>query len=376
MVPTARVAPSGDQAKLITRPGGSAVLSVRAASPEADQSRTVVSSDPEARALPSGDHARLVTAAVCPSSVARSAPVGLQSRIVESLVSGGDPELVAKRVPSGDQAMTVTGPLRLGSTVGRLLVAGDARGVPGGGEGRGGVAAAMGETGGDTTSETTGEDRTASRVRSIRVGPADGTVAGLVDVAAQPASSRARPHQYQSRPPSAFHMGAFPKARGCLELRIAAVQTSDLAIVGLLTVAVVALVTVFYKELFYLTFDEESARAAGLPAARVNALLAILAAVTVVAAMRIVGLLLVSALMVLPALTAIRLAASFRDTLTLAVGAGLIAVTVGLTVSFYLDSAPGGTIVLAALALFGLAALLDSRRAAQVTSAKRLARQD
>lgn len=149
---------------------------------------------------------------------------------------------------------------------------------------------------------------------------------------------------------------------------IAAVQNSDLAIVGLLTVAVVLLVALFYKELFYLTFDEESARAAGLPAARVNTLLAALAAVTVVAAMRIVGLLLVSALMVLPALTAIRLAASFRQTLVFAVAAGVIAVVVGLTASFYLDSAPGGTIVLTALALFGLAALLDSRRAGQAGS--------
>lgn len=146
---------------------------------------------------------------------------------------------------------------------------------------------------------------------------------------------------------------------------IAAVQDSDLAIVGLLTAGVVLLVTLFYKELFYLTFDEESARAAGLPAAWVNTLLAALAAVTVVAAMRIVGLLLVSALMVLPALTAIRLAASFRQTFALAAGAGVIAVVVGLTVSFYLDSAPGGTIVLAALALFGLAALFDSRRVGQ-----------
>lgn len=146
---------------------------------------------------------------------------------------------------------------------------------------------------------------------------------------------------------------------------IAAVNDTDLAIVGLLTAAVVLLVTLFYKELFYLTFDEESARAAGLPAARVNTLLAGLAAVTVVAAMRIVGLLLVSALMVLPALTAIRLAASFRQTLVYAVGAGLIAVVAGLTISFYVDSAPGGTIVLAALALFGLAALLDARRGGQ-----------
>lgn len=143
---------------------------------------------------------------------------------------------------------------------------------------------------------------------------------------------------------------------------IAAVGTADLVTVLVLTAIVVALIALFYKELLYLTFDESSARAAGLPAAAVNTLLAGLAAVTTVAAMRIVGLLLVSSLMVLPALTAIRLASSFRQTLAIAVGVALLAVLTGLIASFYLDTAPGGTIVLVALALFGLAALAERRR--------------
>lgn len=144
---------------------------------------------------------------------------------------------------------------------------------------------------------------------------------------------------------------------------IAAVATEDLIAVVTLVAIVVGLTMLFYKELLYLTFDEASARAAGLPAALVNTLLAALAAVTTVAAMRIVGLLLVSSLMVIPALTAIRLASSFRQTLLIAVATAQIAVLVGLTASFYLDTAPGGTIVLTALALFAVAALVEGRRA-------------
>lgn len=147
---------------------------------------------------------------------------------------------------------------------------------------------------------------------------------------------------------------------------IAAVEQSDLVIVLLLAGIVVGLILLFFKELFFLTFDEMSARAAGLPAGAINVLLAALAAVTTVAAMRIVGLLLVSALMVLPALTAIRLATSFAQTLWLAVGTALIAVLLGLTSSFYLDIAPGGTIVLVALALFVLASLWERLRARNI----------
>ncbi len=143
---------------------------------------------------------------------------------------------------------------------------------------------------------------------------------------------------------------------------IAAVALDDLLTVLGLAALVVALIALFFKELLYLTFDEPSARAAGLPATAVNTLLSALAAITTVAAMRIVGLLLVSSLMVLPALTAIRLASSFRGTLVIAVLAALIAVLVGLTASFYLDTAPGGTIVLTALALFGVATLIEGRR--------------
>ncbi len=142
---------------------------------------------------------------------------------------------------------------------------------------------------------------------------------------------------------------------------IAAVTRDDLLVVLGLAAVVVGLVGLYYKELLFLTFDEDSARAAGLPAMAINTLLSALAAVTVVAAMRIVGLLLVSSLMVLPALTAIRVARSFRQTLLVAVGAALVATLTGLTASFYLDTAPGGTIVLAALALFGLASLVERR---------------
>jgi zinc transport system permease protein len=143
---------------------------------------------------------------------------------------------------------------------------------------------------------------------------------------------------------------------------IATVTRDDLIAVLILVVVVVGLTLLYYKELLYLTFDEPSARAAGLPATLVNTLLAALAAATVVAAMRIVGLLLVSSLMVIPALTAMRLANSFRQTLLFAVATAQIAVLVGLTASYYLDTAPGGTIVLTALLLFAAASLVEGRR--------------
>ena len=73
--------------------------------------------------------------------------------------------------------------------------------------------------------------------------------------------------------------------------------------------------------------------------------------------MRIVGLLLVSAMMVIPVACALQSARSFAGTIIGGIVYGIITVTVGLTVSYYADLAPGGTIVLTGTVLFILSCL-------------------
>jgi zinc transport system permease protein len=143
---------------------------------------------------------------------------------------------------------------------------------------------------------------------------------------------------------------------------ITAVQPQDLWVILALGLAVLAAVGFLYKELFAITFDEEGARVQGIPVTALNLLLTMLVAVTVVVAMRIVGILLTSALLVIPAITAFRLARNFRSTLWIAVGCSLVSVVAGMTISFYLDIAAGGAIVLAALAIFGVASVLRPAR--------------
>jgi zinc transport system permease protein len=78
----------------------------------------------------------------------------------------------------------------------------------------------------------------------------------------------------------------------------------------------------------------------------------VLAATTVAVSMRIVGILLIAALMVLPVIAATRIARSMRSTLLLGMAIGLGSVAGGLTVAYYADLPPGGTIVLIAAATF------------------------
>ena len=123
---------------------------------------------------------------------------------------------------------------------------------------------------------------------------------------------------------------------------------TDLALVGALGLGGLATIALLYRALAGVALDEEGARVSGVPVAFLNVVLAVLAATTVAVSMRIVGILLIAALMVLPVIAATRVARSMRSTLLLGMAIGLGSVLGGLTVAYYADLPPGGTIVLIA----------------------------
>jgi zinc transport system permease protein len=143
---------------------------------------------------------------------------------------------------------------------------------------------------------------------------------------------------------------------------ITTTSPADLAVFGVLATALVAVVVALHRELFLVSDDEEFARATGMPVTALNLLLVVLVAATVVLAMRVIGLLLVSALMVLPVATAQLVAGSFRRTLVLAAGLGLLLSVTGVAGSFAWDTPSGGTIVLLAIACFVLTLALVGAR--------------
>jgi zinc transport system permease protein len=140
------------------------------------------------------------------------------------------------------------------------------------------------------------------------------------------------------------------------------VEPGEVVVIGILGLVIVATVLACGRALFALTVDEEWARVAGLPVGALNAVLAVLVAVTIVAAMRVVGLLLVAALMVLPVAGGQVLARSQRGIVLWSVSLGVLAVVVGLVASRLWGLAPGGTIVLVSVGLFVVLALAGAVR--------------
>ncbi len=127
---------------------------------------------------------------------------------------------------------------------------------------------------------------------------------------------------------------------------IVAIDNTELLLVILVSLAVLAAFLLLYKELFLVAFDERAARLAGVPVRTVNFLFILLTAVTVSVAARTVGALIVSSLMVVPVACAMQFARSYRQTVLLSVCFAVGFTAVGLTLSFYMGLRPGGSIVL------------------------------
>lgn len=126
---------------------------------------------------------------------------------------------------------------------------------------------------------------------------------------------------------------------------VSAVSQQDLLIIATITVIVIGTVFLLYKELFVLSFDEEHAKTSGLKVNSIHFTFIILVALVIAASMRVVGILLVSSLMTLPVAAAMKIAKSFKNLIFLSIVFAEIAVIGGLFSSYYLDLAPGGSIV-------------------------------
>lgn len=144
---------------------------------------------------------------------------------------------------------------------------------------------------------------------------------------------------------------------------VSAVSRADLWTILIISILVIALVALLYKELFLLSFDEEYARATGIAAKSLHFIFIVMVALVIAASMRIVGILLVSSLMTLPVAASIRFAKGFKQTIFFSILFGEISVLGGLFLSYYMDLAPGGTIVMIAVFILVLAIWLKKRSA-------------
>lgn len=135
---------------------------------------------------------------------------------------------------------------------------------------------------------------------------------------------------------------------------ILGVTSTDLSVLGAVSVAVAVSVFFLYKELLFVTFDAEVAPAFGVRLGLVDIVFSIVLAAAIIATMRVLGVTLIAAAIVTPAVVARLATDSFARMLGLATLIGTLCGGIGMYVSYYCDIASGATITLTATALFAI----------------------
>lgn len=119
-----------------------------------------------------------------------------------------------------------------------------------------------------------------------------------------------------------------------------------------------------WRPLLAMTVHEEMARVEGVNTLLTRFLFMLLLAVVVAVSLKIVGILLITSLLVIPAATARRLSGTPEQMAALAAAIGCVAVGGGMAASYQWDLPSGAAIVLAATAMFVVAAALPKRSSA------------
>lgn len=137
---------------------------------------------------------------------------------------------------------------------------------------------------------------------------------------------------------------------------------ADLLESGLIALAVSAFIGLKWRDLLLHAFDPVQARTVGLPVRLLHYGLLAVMSLTIVGALKAIGIVLTVALLIAPGAIAFLLTRTMGAMLLTAVAIAVGAAVSGVYLSFFIDSAPGPTIVVLLSALFVAVFVHSNRR--------------
>jgi len=129
---------------------------------------------------------------------------------------------------------------------------------------------------------------------------------------------------------------------------ILAVSTVDIWLMLGVSILIIVMVSVFYRLLLAISFDETFARVRNIPVDALYMGMIITIGLTVVVAMRVVGLIMIIALLTIPPAIATLFLKSMWKIMLLASGLSVLFTMIGLLVSYSLNLTSGAAIILVA----------------------------
>ena len=133
------------------------------------------------------------------------------------------------------------------------------------------------------------------------------------------------------------------------------VNSTDLYMLLILCLVIALFYTFQFKNILYIAFDEEFAKARRLPVNMVKYLMISLIALTIVFNIRVVGIILVISLLTIPQTIANMFVKRFFGIMLLSVVIALIGTVSGLVISYYMDIPSGASIIFFLVILFFVA---------------------
>jgi zinc transport system permease protein len=149
---------------------------------------------------------------------------------------------------------------------------------------------------------------------------------------------------------------------GFLFGNILAIGARQLLQIFLVTLIVLVGLAAFFKELVFLSFDEEMAWVSGVPVKALRCLFLVLMALVIVVAIYLVGIILVSALLVIPGAVARNLSHRIGGMALVSLATACASTLAGLGLSYTVDWPSGATVVLLLSLVFFASALWRRRR--------------
>lgn len=155
-----------------------------------------------------------------------------------------------------------------------------------------------------------------------------------------------------------FYQGYQPELISYLFGNILTISSFDVNSIITFSLLIIFLLSIFYKQFLFTTLDPTGAKLAGLRTDLYDLLLYVILAVAIVLSIKIVGIVLVSALLVTPSASARLLANSFKSFIIISIIIAILVITIGLSLSYYLDLPSGAVIVLTGTTIFFIIILI------------------
>lgn len=146
--------------------------------------------------------------------------------------------------------------------------------------------------------------------------------------------------------------GYAPNLMSYLFGSILTVTQTELLLILILSILIIAFFTFFYKSIVFSTFDQDFAKTRNIPVNSLNYILIGLVALTIVLSIKIAGIILIISLLTIPQATANLFYKNFKSIIFMSISIGLLASLSGLAISYFLNIPSGATIIFSLVFIF------------------------